>query len=145
MTIILCRPSLEDIHVHNQAMLKAARGKNKPLVCYLQTYAPSDSRMPTPQELRAELYLSICHGARVYFPYYAWSDPPKVWSLTRDSELRSYLLILNKELNAMKPFLFSSDFRKDSIEALDKAGLTYLAKNTRPTGHIDRGQYHPGG
>ena len=36
--------------------------------------------------------------------------------------------ILNAELQELQPFLFSNDFKNDPIEALDKAGLTYLAK-----------------
>ena len=121
---------LAPITTYNDKM-KAVMPHPMPLVSYLQTYAPGHSRLPTPRELRAELYQVIAEGGRQMFPYYSWWDPMPSWSLARDGELKSYTRLLNSELYALKPFLVSTETLGDPITALDAMEgrpLRYLAR-----------------
>ena len=124
---------LEPITEYNDK-IKAVCPRPMPLVSYLQTYATGQSRMPSPLELRAELYQIIADGARHMFPYYSWTDPITMWSLMRDPELKSYTRLLNTELFALQPFLFSNETLSDPIAQLDAVPLRYLARKV--DGHI---------
>lgn len=97
---------LRPIREHNRAIRAAFPGK--PLLGALQTYGYPDSGMPTPAQLRAQVYLNVCEGMTM-FHYYSWDDPPPHASLATNPELRSYTRLLNHELHQLKPFLFSTE------------------------------------
>ena len=115
-------------------------GGRKPLCPILQTYASTKETiqpprlMPTPAQLRAELYTSVCDGATM-FGFYSWYDPPGSLCLARDSEMRSYTRLLAAELRALRPFLFSGERPQSRFPELDAAGLTHLAK--RVEDHVE--------
>ena len=84
-----------------------ASAPDKPLLCVLQAYGAPNRRGPTPEELRAEAYYSLCDGM-CHFHYYVWSDPPPALSMENTPELRAAVRRLNAELFRLHPFLFSS-------------------------------------
>jgi hypothetical protein len=89
---------------YNQAARAAFPGK--PLLSVVQTYAWAGLGLPTPAQLRAQVYLGVCEGMAL-FHYYPWYDPPPAGSLSSSPELRATARLLAYELHALKPFLFS--------------------------------------
>jgi hypothetical protein len=101
----LQREPLSVLRDYNRAAREAFPGK--PLLSVLQTYAGPGLGMPTPAQLRAQVYMSVCEGMTL-FHYYPWFDPPPTGSLASNPELRATTRLLAYELHELKPFLFST-------------------------------------
>ena len=119
--------SLRTISAHNQAIISANRSQTKPLICCLQTYSQPANRPPTYEEIKAEVYLCIVEGMKS-FSFYAWSDPPPVFSLDQSMELQSYLQGMIADLKKLEPFLAEPTPPQPIIVAADHLGLRYLFK-----------------
>jgi hypothetical protein len=132
---------LQPVREHNRAIQSAF--PDKPLLSVLQTYAAPGEGMPTPAQLRAQVYLNVCEGMTL-FHYYSWFDPEPHGSLANSPELRSYTRLLNQELRNLEPFLFSTQRVAATVDAGARDQLVWLAKlvgkdvelvvaNTKPT------------
>lgn len=113
--------------------LRAASPQSKPLLVVQQTWAmPSYgvAALPTPQQLRASVYMSICDDMKL-FAYYSWSDGAPSLSLMCDPELRSATRLINWEIQRLTPFLFET--RKLAVDATTppEAKFVTLAKETK--------------
>ncbi len=119
--------SLEPVARMN-SLIRDIAGPEKPLLSILQTYAPGAGRLPSPKELRAEMYMNICQG-NTLFAFYAWWDPEPLHCLERSLVLKSTTRSLCSEIYELEPSLLSNALDYTSSE-LDKNNLKYtLRKN----------------
>ncbi|MDW8344096.1 MAG: hypothetical protein RMM51_06355 [Verrucomicrobiae bacterium] len=116
---------LRPIREHNRAIRAAFPGK--PLLSVLQTYGYPETGMPTPAQLRAQVYLNICEGMTM-FHFYSWDDPAPHASLATNPELRSYTRLLTHEVHSLRPFLFSVERIEAAISGGAPDQLVWLAK-----------------
>ncbi|OGV64712.1 MAG: hypothetical protein A3K19_29490 [Lentisphaerae bacterium RIFOXYB12_FULL_65_16] len=100
---------------------------NRPLLSCLQTWVAPRLGMPTPAQLRAQVYMSICQGMTL-FHYYSWYDPPPSSCLMSNPELRSYTRLLAAELHALTPFLFATAVVPVTVEGVAPERSACLAK-----------------
>ncbi|MEI8246204.1 MAG: carbohydrate binding domain-containing protein [Lentisphaerota bacterium] len=117
--------SLAVIENINRKILEAG-GNSKPLLTVLQTWAAPGNRGPTYDELKAETYLSITQGMKI-FTFYSWSDDS--FCLARNPELQSYVQNLMVEINALKDFLAAPTPEQPPIKELPEKGIKYLYKS----------------
>jgi len=103
-------------------------GNRKPLITVLQTWAPpAGSRGPTADELRAETYLCVTQGMKI-FTFYSWWDAEPSFCLARSPELQSYVQNLMFEMDVLKDFLFAPMPEQPVIKALSDKMIRYIYK-----------------
>jgi len=119
--------SLAVIEGSNKKILDAAENK-KPLITILQTWATAGNRGPTYDELKAETYLSITQGMKI-FAFYSWGDPEPQFCMARSPEFQSYVQNLMAEMNVLKDFLFAPTPEQPVIKELSEKGIRYIYKS----------------
>lgn len=106
----------------------AACGGSKPLISVLQTWSPSSGdRLPTYDELRAETYLCIAQGMKI-FNFYSWFDPKPQSCLERSPEHQSYVQELVFEMQSLKGFLFAPTPPQPALKELSGKGVRHQFK-----------------
>lgn len=113
---------------NNNAIMAAQGRAVKPLLSCLQTYSPPGNRAPTYEEVRAEAYLCIVHGMKI-FAFYSWYDHDPQFSLNKSMELQSYIQDLVMQISSLKDFLLAASPLQPVISELDKHGIRYLFKS----------------
>ncbi|MEI6423489.1 MAG: carbohydrate binding domain-containing protein [Lentisphaerota bacterium] len=103
-------------------------GNKKPLITILQTWAAPGNIRPTYDELKAETYLSITQGMKI-FAFYSWGDPEPQFCMARSPEFQSYVQNLMVEMNVLKDFLFAPTPEQPVIKDLSEKGLRYIYKS----------------
>ncbi|MEI8246205.1 MAG: hypothetical protein WCI51_10265 [Lentisphaerota bacterium] len=102
-------------------------GNKKPLITILQTWAAPGNIRPTYDELKAETYLSITQGMKI-FAFYSWGDPEPQFCMARSPEFQSYVQNLMVEMNVLKDFLFAPTPEQPVIKELSEKGIRYIYK-----------------
>ena len=118
--------SLAVIENINKKIL-ADSGNRKPLITVLQTWAPAGNRGPTYAELKAETYLCVTQGMKI-FTFYSWWDAEPSFCLARSPELQSYVQNLMVEMDVLKDFLFAPIPEQPVIKELLDKGIKYVYK-----------------
>ena len=122
----LPRGPISTVYTWNKAILDAFENK-RPLLAVLQTYAPLGERLPIWRELRAQTYLCIVQGMRMFF-YYSWYDnPAKMNSMHADLGMQSTVKELNTELFSLSAFIVAKNVPVN-IPRLDKLGIRYVLR-----------------
>lgn len=87
----------------------------KPAWCWIETTRISEEspRAPTPEEVRAEVWMALIHGARG-FGYFCHSfvNGTVPDALLRDREMSETVASINKQVTALAPVLNSPDTRR---------------------------------
>lgn len=118
--------SLAVIEGNNKKIIEDS-GNSKPLIAVLQTWAPAGNRGPVYDELKAETYLCVTQGMKI-FTFYSWGDPEPQFCMGRSPEFQSYVQNLMFEMNGLKDFLFAPTPEQPAIKELLEKGIRYIYK-----------------
>jgi hypothetical protein len=115
---------LSEIQYLNDLILKDNNYK-KALNCYLQTYNSEGNPLPPPEWLKAEIYLCVTQGMRM-FSYYAFWDPKPLLSMSDSQELQSRVREYNIELATLSGMLNAPQTAIPKIDILDDNSIHYI-------------------
>lgn len=107
-------------------MLDALRESIKSQKCRaveisMQTYAePAATRMPTPDEYRAMLYLAINHGARSFADFSWYMGENYKLCLMYDNLLWSYMKIINREILTLEKVISSGQASSANVKCTNE-------------------------
>lgn len=119
--------SLSVIEGNNKKIIEDSENQ-KPLIAVLQCWSQSGNRGPTYEELKAETFLCITQGMKI-FSFYSWSDPEPQFCLKQSPELQSYVKELIFEMNVLKEFLFAPTPKQPVIKELSEKAIRFIYKN----------------
>jgi Glycosyl hydrolases family 2, TIM barrel domain len=122
--------NLSEIYNLNKIILESVNNK-KPLLCYLQTYNNTGNSLPTPEWLRAEIYLCITQGMNI-FSYYSFVERNPLWkSMANSQELQSNIRKYNIELYFLTDMLNAPQVNIPEISALKDNSIHYVYKQVK--------------
>ena len=120
---------LSEIYSLNQKILSSSVNK-RPLLCYLQTYNKPGIPLPSPEWLKAEIYLCITQGMNM-FAYYSFLDPKPFQSMSSSQELQSQIKKCNIELYQLTDMLNAPSVNLTEISSLKKNSIHYVYKQVK--------------
>lgn len=126
-----------ELMVRGVDRLRAASGGRKPVWAFVETTAIRDeARKPSPRDVRAEVWMSLIHGARgiVYFPH-RFRPRFEEAGLLADEEMSRAVAEINRQIRELAPVLNAPPVRGGvavsspvPIDAVAKrlGGFTYV-------------------
>ncbi|MFA6816124.1 MAG: glycoside hydrolase family 2 TIM barrel-domain containing protein, partial [Lentisphaeria bacterium] len=115
--------TLNTVYKWNNLIIQASKTK-KPWFSILQTFSRPGTKLPSYQWLKAQTYLCITQGMKMFF-YYAFRDPEPTGSLSIDSELQSQVKELNYEIMSQAKIIIAKPCDISEISGLHNEGIHY--------------------